>query len=95
MIFFIFQHAINGTERAVYEKLIAPFLNDMPRSNVDGFRRVCDEQKYAYFTSDILRKLESSWLSCQVVSLPGTSYPETLTYLISNTSHYKELINWR
>jgi hypothetical protein len=29
------------------------------------------------------------------VSLPGTSYPETLTYIISKTSHYKGLINWR
>jgi hypothetical protein len=29
------------------------------------------------------------------VSLPGTSYPETLTYIISKTSRYRRLINWR
>jgi len=70
-------------------------MNDMPKSNVVGLRRVCDEHKYAFFVSDILKKLESSWLSCQMLSLPGTSYPETLTYIISKTNHYKGLINWR
>ena len=75
--------------------LIAPFKNDMPKSIADGFRRVCDEGNYAFFGSKLFIKLESSWLSCHMVSLPGTSYPETLTYIISKTSHYKGLINWR
>jgi hypothetical protein len=76
-------------------KLIAPFMNDMPKSDPFGFKRVCDGRKYAFVGSNVLRKLESNWLSCDMVPLPGTSYPETLTYIISNTSHYKGLINWR
>jgi hypothetical protein len=70
-------------------------MKDMPRSNADGFRRVCDERKYAFVGGNWFRTLKSSSLSCQVVLLPGTSYPETLTYIISKKSHYKELINWR
>jgi hypothetical protein len=95
MIFLYFQRAINGTERAAYEKLIAPFMNDMPKSDVDGFRRVCGERKYAFVGSNAFRTLKTISLSCQMVALPGTSYPETLTYIISKTSHYKGLINWR
>jgi hypothetical protein len=89
------QHAINGTERAAYEKLIVPFLKDMPRTDVVGFSRVCNEHKYAFFSSEIFRKLESNSLSCRLDSLPGTSFPETLTYMISKSSPYKGLINWR
>jgi len=70
-------------------------MNDMPKSDEDGFRRVCDERKYAFVGSNVFRKLKSSSLSCQMLSLPETSFPETLTYIISKTSHYKGLINWR
>jgi len=90
-----FQRAINGPERAAYEKLMSPFMNDMPKSEADGFRRVCDKRKYAHIGADLFRTFASNSLSCQMVSLPGTSYPETLTYIISKTSHYKGLINWR
>ena len=95
MIFFIFQHAINGTERAVYVDLIVTFMSEMPRSKVDGFRRVCDESNYAYIGFNLFRKLELSSLSCQMMSLPVNSYTQTLTYIISNTSHYEGLINWK
>ena len=67
----------------------------MPKSDAEGFRRVCDERKYAFIGSEFLRNLESISLSCQMLSLPGTSYPERISYIISKTSHYKGLINWR
>jgi len=67
----------------------------MPKTDADGFRRVCDKRKYAFVGSNLFIELESSSMSCQIVSLPGTSYPEELTYIISKTSHYKGLINWR
>ena len=70
-------------------------MNDMPKSDAGGFRRVCGERKYAHIGANLFMTLESSSLSCQVVSLPGASYPEALTYIISKTSHYKGLINWR
>ena len=67
----------------------------MPKTEADGFRRMCDERKYAHIGTNMFTNLESSSLSCRIVSLPGTSYPEILSYIISNTSHYKGLINWR
>ena len=67
----------------------------MPKSEADGYRRVCDERKYAFVANEFFRNLKSVSLSCHMISLPGTSYLETLTYIISKTSHYKGLINWR
>jgi hypothetical protein len=70
-------------------------MNDMPKSDADGFRRVCDERKFAFVGSNMFIKLASNWMSCDVVSLPGTTYPEALTYIISKANHYKGLISWR
>jgi len=70
-------------------------MNDMPKSGSEGWRRVCDERNYAFVGTDLYQRQISSSLSCQMVSLPGNSYPETLTYIISRTSHYKGLIHWR
>ena len=95
MIFFIFKAPENGFERVCYEKIIAPFINHMPKSAAVGHRRVCDGRMCAYIGSNLFRKVESSWISCQILSLPGTTHTETLTYLFSKTSRYKCLINWR
>jgi hypothetical protein len=95
MMFCYLQRKTDGIERAAYEKLIAPFIKDFPISSSESFRRACDEHKYAYIGTDLYRKLMSSMLSCQLVPLPGTSYPSTLTYIIPKTSHYRRLINWR
>jgi hypothetical protein len=70
-------------------------MNEMPKSFMGGHRRVCDETKYAFVGTDFFRKLGSSSLSCDMVSLPGTSYPDQMSYIISKTSPYKGLINWR
>jgi hypothetical protein len=41
-----------GNERADFEKHIAPFMNDMLKSGMEVWRRVCDERKYAFVTTD-------------------------------------------
>jgi hypothetical protein len=77
----------------VYKKLIEPFKNDMPLTDLDGLRRVCDDHNYAYIgTLDIH---DSQKLSCQVMPLPETSYTVTGAYIISKNNPYRGLINWR
>jgi len=92
---FYFQLAPGGIESAVYKKLIAPFKNDLPASDSDGFRRVCADHKYAYFGPIFFIKEYSSSLPCQVVPLPETSYRETWSFIIAKNSSYNGLINWR
>jgi hypothetical protein len=91
----LFQLATGGIERAVYKTLIAPFINDLPTSQVDGFRRVCADHKYAYFAYNILNTNYSKSLPCQLVPLPETSYRETWAFIITKNSPYRGFINWR
>jgi len=90
---FIFQLATGEIERSVYKKLIAPFKDDLPASDMEGFERVCADHKYAYLTAETDFSYLS--LSCQPVPLPGTSYREQGGFIISKNSSYKGLINWR
>jgi hypothetical protein len=92
---FYFQLATGRTESAVYKKLIAPFKNDLPTSDFDGFRRVCVEHKYAYFGPNILNAKYLLSLPCQLVQLPEPTHREAWAFIISKNSPYKGLINWR
>jgi hypothetical protein len=90
-----FQLAKGGIEREIYKKLIAPLKNDLPVSDVEGFRRVCAEHRYAYFGQNILKTKLHSSIPCKVFPLPGNSYRDHEVFIISKSSPYKGLINWR
>jgi hypothetical protein len=92
---FSFQLATGGTESAVYKKLIAPFMNELPTTPSDGFTRACVDHKYAYFGAKQLITEFSLSLPCQLVPLPDTSYRDPWAFIISKNSSYKSLINWR
>ncbi|XP_021923388.1 probable glutamate receptor [Zootermopsis nevadensis] len=91
----IFDGAVEGVENEVYKKLIAPFTNDIPRDDSEGFKKVCTLHKYAYAGSYFVSQQYKGATLCQMTTLPGTSYPEPLTYIISKKSPYKYLINWK
>jgi hypothetical protein len=91
----LFQLANGGIEREIYKKLIAPFINDLPVSDVEGFRRVCAEHKYAYFAQNILKTNLYSSIPCKVIPLPGNSYRDHVVFIMSKNITYKRLINWR
>ena len=92
---YVFQLATGGTESAVYKKLIAPFKNDLPTSESDGFRRVCADQNYAYFGPTVLKTKHSLTFPCQMLKLPETTYELPTAFIISKSSSYKGIINWR
>jgi len=75
--------------------MIAPLINDMPASHVEGFRRACADDKYAFFGPNILTTSLSLSLSCQLVPLADTTYKEQWAIIISKNSSYKGIINWR
>jgi hypothetical protein len=89
------QGAEEGIENAVYKKLIAPFKNDMPSSITEGFKAACTRHKYAFMVSLFISQQSKRAILCQLVTLPGTSYPDPLTFVISKNSPYKRLINWK
>jgi hypothetical protein len=92
---FLFQQTHRGIEIAVYKKLIAPYESDMPATPLDGLRRVCADKKYVFFGINLLNTDFARTLPCQLVPLPGTSYKNTWAFIVSKSSPYKGLINWR
>jgi hypothetical protein len=90
---FFFQLATGGIESAVYKTLIAPFKDDLPAKQLDGFRRACADQNYAFIATDL--NTYFSLLPCQLVPLPEISYKDQWAFIISKNSSYKGLINWR
>ena len=92
---FLFQLAKGGIEREIYKKLIAPFKNDLPATNVEGFRRVCADHNYAYFDRDVLNTNVSLSVPCKLIQIPGDLYRIQWGFIISKSSPYKGLINWR
>jgi hypothetical protein len=92
---FFFQQATGGIESVVYQKLLAPFTNDMPTLTTDGFTRVCTEYKYAFVVPNFLNTKFMAPLPCQLVPLPETSYRDPWGFIISNSSSYNGLISWR
>jgi hypothetical protein len=92
---FSFRLATGGIDSAVYKKMIAPFMNDLPASHSDGYRRVCADQNYEYVGPYIMNTNLSLSLSCQLGPLPETSYRDQWVFIISKNSSYKGQINWR
>ena len=92
---FFFQLATGEIESAVYKKLIAPFKNDLPATQLDGFRRVFADHNYAFFDNNHLNTNFSLSLPCRLVPLPDISYRDPWAFIISKNSSYQGLINWR
>jgi hypothetical protein len=89
------QEATEGLEKAVYSRLLSPFARDLPNEEAEGFERVCTQHNYAYIGSQLFVKKYSANFSCEMVKLSGTSFPESLTYIISKNNTYKGIINWK
>jgi hypothetical protein len=92
---FLFQLAKGGLDREIYKKLIAPFKNDLPATEDEAIRKICNEHKYAFFGKNILKKNISSSTPCEVLKLPGYSYKDPVAFTTSKNCRYKSLINWR
>ncbi|KAJ4427786.1 hypothetical protein ANN_25439 [Periplaneta americana] len=92
--FDIFSEATRDPERAVYNKLIVPYMKDLPKATPEGFRRICSEKKLAFITSELLGLYLSEHSPCVMTTIPEISYSETLTFIISKRNPFKKLINW-
>jgi hypothetical protein len=87
--------AKGGIEREIYKKLIAPFMHDMPSRYIEGFRRACAENNYAYVGPKILKIKLSLFIPCKLIELHANSYKNPWAYIMSKNNTYKSLFNWR
>jgi hypothetical protein len=92
---FFFQRATGGTESVAYKKLIAPFKKDMPRSFLDGFRRACADEKYAFLGNVLLARSYLRGKSCKLATLSRPAFRDIFSFVMSKNCSYKGIINWR
>jgi hypothetical protein len=63
--------------RELYLRQIAPNLEDLPVSNLEGFRRVCTRHKYTFLSSVKYAKRLAGAIPCQLTIVPNAFVPET------------------
>jgi hypothetical protein len=63
--------------RELYLRQIASNIDDMPVSNLEGFRRVCTRHKYTFLSSVKYATRLSDVIPCQISIVPNAFVPET------------------
>jgi hypothetical protein len=77
----------------VYEELIEPDVEDLPKTVEDGLRMMCRNKKMAYFCSDSVLQIARNKKTCSILAIDKASYPVTVSIAISKKSPYKRLFN--
>jgi hypothetical protein len=74
--------------RELYLKKIAPNADDLPDSNLEGFRRVCNRHKYTFLSSHRYLNRYAGEISCKLATIPGAFIPETNAMALVKGSPY-------
>ncbi|KAJ9585857.1 hypothetical protein L9F63_020499 [Diploptera punctata] len=91
-----FSESKNYIMRRLYAKLIAPRKDHFHENAIDGFMRVCGEDKYALVTSDIgMLRLQSGDVPCNIQKVPHTNIPGSVSIAITKGSPYRALFNYK
>lgn len=91
---FLSQESRNTVMRALYLKLIAKKKDHFHDNALQGFLRLCAEDKYALVTSDMwLMRLRSGDVPCNIQKVPHTTLPGSVSIALKKRSPYKNLFN--
>jgi hypothetical protein len=74
--------------RELYLKQIATNVDDLPVSNLEGFRRVCTRHKYTFLSSVKYATRHSGLIPCQLSIVPNAFIPETHAMAVVKGSPY-------
>ena len=74
--------------RNVFWKQIISRIDDLPNSNVEGFRRVCARHKYTFMSSLKHADICAESVPCQLSSVPNAFIPKTSSMALVKGSPY-------
>ncbi|KAJ9583771.1 hypothetical protein L9F63_021895 [Diploptera punctata] len=77
----------------VYEKLVKPEMNSLPKTELEGLTRACMEYKYSFVAQDFLAYSLSKKLPCTIVGVSKAYYLSTLSMVTAKSFPYRRLIN--
>jgi hypothetical protein len=87
----LFQHATDPALKQVYQKLIVPNLNDMPKSAMEGLQRICEDSHYAFAAEEL--SASSSQPTCEITSVPYALIRTPASMIVSKNSPYRRLFS--
>ena len=85
------QEYVEPPLRNVYWKQIISRVDDLPDSNVEGFRRVCARHKYTFLSSLKYAEIWTESVPCQLSIVPNAFFPETYAMALVKGSPYLRL----
>ncbi|KAJ4445624.1 hypothetical protein ANN_12306, partial [Periplaneta americana] len=88
------KNSTNHLLQRVYTKLILPNIKDLPLTEDEGLRRICDEHKYTFITPFNTPLSRYSKLKCEMLEIPRASFPGTLTMPMSKNHPFLGLFNY-
>jgi hypothetical protein len=82
--------------KALYYKQLAKRKDRFHDNALEGFVRLCAEDKYALVTSDMwLMRLETGEVPCNVQKVPHTTIPGSVSMALRKGSPYRILFNYK
>jgi hypothetical protein len=82
--------------KKLYNKLLARRRDHFHDNALEGFLRLCAEDKYALVTSDMwLMRLRSGDVPCNVLKVPSTTIPGSVSMALKKRSPYRFLFNYK
>ena len=92
----VLQESKNKIMRQLYVKLILPKKDHFHASAMEGFLRLCQEDKYALVTSDMsMLRFEGEDIPCNIQKVPQTNIPGSVSIAIKKKSPYRNLFNYQ
>jgi hypothetical protein len=80
--------------KALYYKWLATKSDRFHNNALEGFTRLCAEDKYALATSDMwLMRLQTSDVPCNIQKVPHTTIPGSVSMVLRKKSPYRILFN--
>ncbi|PSN36467.1 Ionotropic receptor 173 [Blattella germanica] len=86
----IFENASDPVLRKLYANFLGPNLNSLPRTDVEGMNRVCEERNYAFTVVDY--SIYRTRLQCEVIEIPRAGFSIPASFLISKNNPYKRVL---
>jgi hypothetical protein len=87
----LFQQATDPALKQVYQKLIEPNINDLPKSTMEGFQRICEDRNYAFAIEEL--SANNNRLTCEVMAVPYAFLRIPTSMIISKKSPYRRLFS--
>ncbi|PSN40731.1 Ionotropic receptor 132 [Blattella germanica] len=89
-----FENSKDPVLRTIYTRLIAPYKETLPSTELSGLLRLCDDRRrYAYMCGIITVNRAKNSLKCNVVPITGAFVPVTLAMIIRKNSPYRKAFN--